>query len=262
MNDSRFASAFGDAASEYERGRPGYPQAAIDAAAQELGLGADSVVIDLAAGTGKLTRDLVDRFERVIAVEPLAAMREKLGLAAPRAEVLDGTAERIPVDAASADAVLAATAFHWFDGRRALDEIARVLRPGGGLGLLWNTTPWERRETPWFALLDDLLERSRANLSTLRRNASGRWRDAFEGEARFAPLAEAIFDNTQRMPVDEFLAGFASRSYVAALDPHDREALLADVAALISEPGAPVEGDRLVVPIWTACYWTRLTDEP
>ena len=262
MNDARFAAAFDDAAAEYERGRPGYPPAAIDAIADELGLGARSVVIDLAAGTGKLTRGLVGRFDRVIAVEPLARMRDQLAGAVPGAEAVDGTAEQMPLDSDCADAVLVAQAFHWFDGGPALDEIARVLRPGCGLGLLWNTTPWEWRETPWFALLDDVLERSRADLSTLRRNASGRWREAFEDQSRFAPLTERTFDNTHRMPVAAFLDGFASRSYVAALDPNERAAVLAEVAALIERSEAPVEEGLVVVPMKTACYWTRLTGAP
>jgi ubiquinone/menaquinone biosynthesis C-methylase UbiE len=259
LNDDRFATAFDDAAEEYERGRPGYPAEAIEALAREFDLGGDSVVVDLAAGTGKLTRDLVGRFGPVVAVEPLAEMRAQLARRVSEAEVLDGAAERIPLADASADAVLVAQAFHWFDGRRALDEIARILRPGGGLGLLWNTTPWETRETPWFALLDDLLEQRRVDLATLRRHASGRWREAFDGERRFDPLVERVFDNRWRMTPDEFLDGFASRSYVAVLDPEDRAALLSAVRELLGRDDAPIEGGEVVVPMHTATYLTRLT---
>ena len=262
MNDDRFATAFGGAAQEYERGRPAYPVKAIDALSLEFELGPDSVVVDLAAGTGKLTRDLVGRFARVIAIEPLAEMRDQLKRRVPEAESLDGTAEDIPVADARAHAVLVAQAFHWFDGRRALDEIARVLKPGGGLGLMWNTTPWENRETPWFALLDDLLERRRVNLATLRRNASGLWRHAFDGERRFRQLAEATFDNPQRMTAEEFVDGFASRSYIAVLDPEERAALLGEVGALLERADAPVDDGQVIVPMRTACYWTRLTVSP
>jgi ubiquinone/menaquinone biosynthesis C-methylase UbiE len=262
LNDARFAESFGEAADEYERGRPGYPAAAIDALVGAFDLGPESVVVDMAAGTGKLTRDLVGRFGRVIGIETLAEMRDQLAHSAPGAEAIEGTAEAIPLADATVDAVVVAQAFHWFDGRRALSEIARVLRPRGGLGLLWNTTPWERRETPWFALLDDLLERRRVDLATLRRHASGRWRKAFDGERRFEPLSEAIFENTQRMTSAEFLDGFASRSYIAVLDPGDRARLLADAAALLRRPDAPVEDDRVIVPMQTACYWTRLTVAP
>jgi ubiquinone/menaquinone biosynthesis C-methylase UbiE len=255
----RFASAFDSAAEEYERGRPGYPAAAIDALSHELTLGPASVVVDLAAGTGKLTRDLVGRFRRVIAIEPLAEMRAQLERRVPNAEALAGAAERIPLESASVNAVFVAQAFHWFDGRPALDEIARVLRPGGGLALLWNTTPWEIRETPWFALLDDLLERRRADLSALRRNASGLWRRAFEDEPRFEPLAEATFGNPRRMSIDEFVDGFASRSYVAALEPERRKAVLDGVRELLSREDAPVDGGEVAVPMRTLVCWTRLS---
>ena len=259
MSDPRFRTSFGDAAQEYERGRPGYPAEAIEWLARALDLGPSSVVIDLAAGTGKLTRELVGRFKRVLAVEPLAEMREQLSQQVAGAEALEGSAEEMPVESASADAVLVAQAFHWFDGRRALDEIARVLTPGGGLGLLWNTTPWERRETPWFALVDDVLERSRADLSTLHRHASGRWRRAFDGQRRFASLDELNFDNTRRMTAAEFLDGLASRSYVATLAADDRAAVIAEVAALLDRADAPVEDELVIVPMRTATYATRLT---
>ena len=258
VSDEQFATAFDDAAQEYERGRPGYPSAAIDSLTRELDLNQQSVVVDLAAGTGKLTRDLTRRFDEVIAIEPLAGMREQLARAVPAARALEGSAERIPLADASADAVLVAQAFHWFVGRRALDEIARVLRPGGGLALLWNTTPWERREGAWFSRLDDLVERSRADLSTMRRHRSGKWREAFDGERRFEPLRVATFDNPQWPSPDEFLANLASRSYIARLDPAGRQQLLGEVSDLLAQPGAPVEADRVVVPMKTDVHWASM----
>ena len=262
MSEARFAAAFGDAAEAYERGRPGYPAEAIDALARELALGPAVTVIDLAAGTGKLTRELVARFGRVVAIEPLAEMREQLAQAVPDAEALDGSAERMPVADASAAAVFVAQAFHWFAGRAALEEIARALRPGGGLALIWNTTPWERRETPWFALVDDVLQRSRADLSTLHRHASGRWRDAFDDQELFAPLSEASFDNSHTVSKDELIAALASRSYIAVLEPEDQTEILDAVAALCERDDAPLDNGRLVVPMRTECSWTRLTEAP
>jgi ubiquinone/menaquinone biosynthesis C-methylase UbiE len=257
VSDAQFATAFDDAAQEYERGRPGYPSEAIDALIRELHLGRRSIVVDLAAGTGKLTRDLTQRFNEVVAIEPLAAMKQQLARAVPAARALRGTAERMPLPEASADAIFVAQAFHWFDGRRALDEMARVLRPGGGLALLWNTTPWERREGDWFRRLDDLLEHSRADLSVMRRHGSGRWREAFDGQPRFAPLAKATFDNAQRMSREDFLANLASRSYVARLEPEARRDLLGEISNLLRSPGAPLEAGRVVVPMQTDAYWTR-----
>ena len=259
MADDQFATAFADVAEAYHRGRPGYSPEAVDSLIRELGLKPSSVVIDLAAGTGKLTAGLTRRFTRVIAIEPLAEMRAHIAQTAPAAEILEAAAEHMPVPEGSADAVFVGQAFHWFDGRQALEEIARVLGIGSGLGLLWNTTPWERRETAWFALLDDLVGRSGADLSVMHRHDSGRWREAFDQQRRFTSLSEAVFDNTQRMPRDGFLANLTSRSYVARLDRDSRDQLLGEAEALLRRDDAPVDGTSVLVPMRTHIYWTRLT---
>ena len=261
MAPEGFATAFAKAAGEYERGRPTYPAAALDRLADELGLDSGSTVVDLAAGTGKLTRDLIPRFGRVVAVEPLAEMRAELVRRLPGVEALGGTAEELPLGAASADAVLVAQAFHWFDGPRALGEIARALRPGGGLGLLWNSSPWETREGPWFAALDDLLEESRVDLSTMRRHGTGRWIEAFAGEERFEPLASATFENPQRLRREDFIAALASRSYIAALADAHRAEVLAGIEAMLERDDAPLDGDDVVLPLTTEAYWTRLRSQ-
>src|SRR4051794_1947800 len=140
------AASFGLAAREYERGRPGYPEAALDWL-----LPPDARdVVDLGAGTGKLTRQLAGRNLHVVAVEPSDGMRAELARALPDATALPGAAERIPLPDASADAVLVAQAWHWVDAEAAVPEVVRVLRPGGRLGLLWNL----RDETvDWVAAL-------------------------------------------------------------------------------------------------------------
>jgi ubiquinone/menaquinone biosynthesis C-methylase UbiE len=252
------ADAFRSVADDYERGRPDYPAAALDRLSSELGIDSSSVVLDLAAGTGKLTRDLVPRFGRVIAVEPLDEMRELIESGIPSVEALKGTAEKIPVDPESVDAVLVAQAFHWFDGPRALVEIGRALRPAGGLGLLWNSTPWENREGPWFSSLDDVLERSRADLSTMRRHGTAMWRSAFASDRNFVPLRAATFANPQRVSRREFVAALASRSYVAAMEAADRAELLAELERLLERPDAPLDGDAVALPLRTDVYWTRL----
>jgi ubiquinone/menaquinone biosynthesis C-methylase UbiE len=137
------ARSFERAAEEYDRGRPAWPEAVLDAVPVEPG----ATVLDLGAGTGKLTETLARRFDRVVAVEPLAAMRAYLERRVPAAEALDGRAEAIPLPDASVDAVFAGQSFHWFATDAAVGEIARVLRPGGVLALLWNT-PNEERPSP------------------------------------------------------------------------------------------------------------------
>ncbi|MCB9415727.1 MAG: class I SAM-dependent methyltransferase [Mycolicibacterium sp.] len=127
--------SFGSEAAAYERGRPSYPPEAIDWLLPD---GARDV-LDLGAGTGKLTTRLVERGLDVVAVDPIAEMLELLRGALPATPALLGTAEQIPLRDNSVDAVLVAQAWHWFDPKRAIAEVARVLRPGGRLGLVWNT---------------------------------------------------------------------------------------------------------------------------
>ncbi|MCU1502912.1 MAG: methyltransferase, partial [Ilumatobacteraceae bacterium] len=154
MNDPRLARArsFDATAAAYELGRPGYPLAAIDWWAAQGAFPAGGRVLDLAAGTGKLTRALVDRGCEVVAVEPLANMRAQLADVLPAVALLDGTAEAIPLPDASIDSVFVGQAFHWFDQPAALAEIHRVLRPGGGLGLIWNDEDRSQHEE-WVALV-------------------------------------------------------------------------------------------------------------
>ena len=132
---SRRARSFGPVADLYREARPGYPPEAV---AWTLEHAPGNDVLDLAAGTGKLTEVIAATGAHVTAVEPLEEMRRELAVTVPAATRLPGSAERIPLADGSVDAVLVGQAFHWFDQQCALEEMARVLRPGGVVGLIWN----------------------------------------------------------------------------------------------------------------------------
>jgi ubiquinone/menaquinone biosynthesis C-methylase UbiE len=241
---SEFARSFDRAAEEYERGRPGYAEAALDA----LGLPADSVVLDLAAGTGKLTRQLVPRFARLIAVEPLDGMRAQLERVVPGAEALVGTAESIPLDDDSVDVVFVAEAFHWFGTSAALDEIARVLRPGGTLAVLFNERDGEL-DPPLTQAFRDTLDELALKKPPEVTVSSGLWKAPFPGP--FEPLEEERFPHTVERDREGLLASIASWSVVAGLPDDERAVLLGRLAELVPE-------GRYVSSLRTELYRTRL----
>jgi SAM-dependent methyltransferase len=206
----------------YERGRPGYPQAAVDAIVRELGLRPGRTVLDLAAGTGKLTRLLIPTGANVIAVEPMREMRERLtGVVA-----LAGTAERIPLADGYVDAVTVAQAFHWFDADRALREIHRVLRPGGGLALIWNARD-ERQ--PLQAALSAILDRYEGE--TPRRQQRD-WKVLLAGSGLFERTQRLLFEHAQ--PVDEqtVVDRVLSVSFMGSLSPDEQAAVEREVREL------------------------------
>jgi SAM-dependent methyltransferase len=214
------ATGFARSVEAYERGRPDYPPEAIAYLQRELELRAGRTVVDLAAGSGKLTRQLVALGCEVIAVEPVDEMRAAIGAGI---RTLKGTAEAIPLPDASADAVTVAQAFHWFDGPKALAEIARVLRPGGALALVWNRRPVE--SSPLHAAISEIINPYRDDAPA---HATGAWRDAFaSGE-----LTEWTHAWSQRMDADALADRVGSTSFVAALDDAERERVLARVRAL------------------------------
>ena len=215
------AQGFARSVDAYERGRPGYPDAAIRHLLAQLPPRA--MVLDLAAGTGKLTRPLLEAGVSVIAVEPVAEMRAALPATA---HALDGTAEAIPLGPSSVDAVTVGQAFHWFDADAALGEIARVLHPGGSLALLWNRRV---EDDPVNRAIDALLAPHRGEVPTHRGDS---WRAAFDGRTEFGPLAERVFENVQELDADGLEARVGSISFIAALESAERGRVLARARAL------------------------------
>jgi len=166
VSDDRYRFSFETVAELYERSRPPYADDAVAWAAERLGIGPSRRVLDLAAGTGKLTRQLLALGAEVVAAEPGAEMRGVLRRVLPEVEALAGTAEAIPLADASVDAIAVGQAFHWFDAEPALAEMRRVLRPGGGFALLWNR--WDEND-PLLGPVDRLLQAVRPVAAELPR---------------------------------------------------------------------------------------------
>ena len=225
--DPLAAAGFGSSADVYERARPSYPEEAIRWIADCAGLGYGSVVADVGAGTGKLTRLLVSTHATVIAVEPIEAMREVLLEQVPGCVVLGGVAEELPLEDVSIDAVTVAQAFHWFDPVKAIPELHRVLRPGGQLVLIWNSRD----------MTDPLQRALEALLAPLRDSApyqlGGAWRVPLEESRLFQPPQEAQFRIEQQLTVEGVCERVASTSFIAAMHQAEREAVLDQVRAMV-----------------------------
>ncbi|MBW3606884.1 MAG: class I SAM-dependent methyltransferase [Actinobacteria bacterium] len=235
---------------DYERARPTYPAAAVQLLVDELAIAPDGRVLDLAAGTGKLTRLLMPTGAKLIAVEPVQAMRRHL-TALEGVEVLDGTAEAIPLADACVDAVVVATAFHWFAGGEALREIARVLKPGGGLGLVWNNPDLD---VDWVAEIWRLVAAKRRGAP---RNRDLSWKQAFTPAQPFDALRHRRFSHRQQLDVDGLIARVRSIAFVASLPPRERDALLRSVREIVCSHPALRGAQRLELPYRTDVYWCR-----
>jgi SAM-dependent methyltransferase len=236
------ASSFGRAADAYRRARPGYPAEAVRWLVPE---GATRV-LDLAAGTGKLTQALLALGVDVVAVEPDDAMRAQLEDAAPGALALPGRADDIPLEDGAVDAVLVAQAWHWFDPTTALPEIARVLRPGGRLAVVWNVRD---HRVPWVDRYTRIIHR-------------GDSLDPLHGaptlDDRFGPLEQATFEWRHRMPAEDLTTLAASRSNVLTMEEPERARLLADVAELARTDPDLAGRDVVEMPYRTTAWRASL----
>jgi SAM-dependent methyltransferase len=246
------ATSFGSVADSYDRVRPGPAVAALD----WLVPAGCEVAVDLAAGTGLFTRALLGRAARVVAVEPDARMREVLARRSPGLDVRDGRGERMPLPDASADAVFVSTAWHWLDQSRAVPEIARVLRPGGRLGVIWTSRD---RDEDWVAELDlvraDSSEGAGGEPRTLadaRAHLDRHHAVLLPPGSAFGPAETASFGFTRTMPVDDVIAWLATSSAFITAPAADREAGLArsrDV--LLSRAGT---GPVVEMPMRSWCW--------
>jgi SAM-dependent methyltransferase len=202
--------------------------------AERLGLGPGSVVVDLAAGTCKLTRVLMGTGARVVAVEPVAAMRAELAGSVPGVELVAGLAEAIPLAAASAEAVTVAQAFHWFRGEAALAEIHRVLRAGGGLAIVFNRRDFDQ---PIHAALERTFTRYRAGAP---RHDDDKWRSALDSTGLFEPLDHAEVEHHQQVDTEGLVDRVLSISFMALLDDAQRSLAEAEVRAIAANLPQPI----------------------
>ncbi|SFW59533.1 class I SAM-dependent methyltransferase [Amycolatopsis australiensis] len=226
------ASSFGSRAAAYARHRPDYPRQAI-----EWGLSGAAAtprrVLDLGAGTGKLTLGLAGLGLDVTAVEPDPEMRAELARAVPSATALAGQAERIPLPDADVDAVFVGQAFHWFDVPAAMTEIARVLRPGGVLVPMWN---YEDESVPWVAEFTRLGRdgaRRPASTDDLRQSA----------HAEFEPFESDRFHHTHRRTAESLLETIATYSMVIVSSPAESAALLTRLREFLASNPETAEGE-------------------
>jgi len=242
--------AFGRTAREYELGRPLWPEELLDRVVSDLGLRPDAEVLDLGAGTGKLTRSLVRRFARVLAVEPDAAMLGVLEEVVPGAEARRGSAEEIPLAEGEVDAVFSAEAFHWFASDRSVAEIGRVVRPRGALVILWNIgLEYDHMGDEAEAVIQEMFERG--GEPGIGRVLSGEWRRPLES-GRFEELREAEVERDVVSSRDEWIANMLSVSSIAHQPETDRDEFARRIRELVP---ADLEVRRR---FRTVAYWTRL----
>ncbi len=256
MTESRFRThpavrGFDRGADAYERGRPGYPASAARYLARVLRLGPRRTIVELGSGTGKFTRAILPLRSAVVAVEPTPGMRRVFARELPQVLLLPGTAEGIPLPDGIADAVVVAQAFQWFRHREAMREIARVLRPGGGLALVWNVRD---ESSDWSRRVSRIIYRyGRAHLSRERI-----WKAAIRARSSpFAALRRRTFPHVQRLTPAEVVDRFLSVSVVAVLPEAERRRVAAEIRELLRANPA-TRGRRLVeLPYVTEVYTTH-----
>lgn len=243
--------AFGEVAESYDRVRPGPAPGALSF----LIPNGCSLAVDLAAGTGLFTRALAERVPEVVAVEPDPRMRGILAARSPGITVIEGRGEEMPLPDSSVDAVFVSTAWHWLDAAAAVPEIARVLRDGGRLGVLWTSRD---RAEDWVAELDVLRLHGVSGageprtVAGVREHMSHHHTVALPAGAPFANVATGSFGFTRTMRVDDVIDWLATNSALIAASPADREAGLARCRAALSERAD--ERGRVEMPLRSWCY--------
>lgn len=231
-------SAFEVAADEYEAARPEIPEPALQFLTEQLRLHAGSRILDVGAGTGKITRALARTYQNIVALEPAQAMREKIHMFSPDIRVIDGVAEAIPLEDGSVHAVVAGNSFHWFANTPALEEIARVLKPQGRIGLIWTVRD---ESVGWVAELMHIMDRHRGYTAGYR---EGKWTGVLTQSERFRRVGQQSFHFLQRTSRKTITDRVASMSFIQKLSAGTRQNVLEEISTRLDtgiECGADVE---------------------
>jgi SAM-dependent methyltransferase len=206
-------------------------------------------VADVGAGTGKLTRQLTGSGADIVAVEPVAEMRAQFARVLPEMPILEGRAEALPLPDASLDAIVAGQAWHWFDADAALQEAARVLVSGGGLGLIWNDYDMS---VLWVRELAQIRDRFAPP------DRSSGWKEVFANHPNWTPLEDRAFSHEHQTTRDAVVDRVLSTSVIAALSPEEREAVRREVLDVLGRHEETRGRGELLVPYRTEVYWTFL----
>lgn len=241
MSSNAFQS-YAEKVDAFVAGRPGYPAALL------AELPTAEFAIDLGAGTGIFTEFLALKAKRVLALEPVAAMAQRIPVdRVPNVEVAIGGAEAIPADSVSADLVTAATAFHWFQYKKATAEIVRVLKPGGALALTWNVRD---NRVPWVAKFDAVMDSYRGHSP---RPSTGKWRRIFD-DARFRHVLSKHYGYMQPMPTSGIVDRALSTSFIAALPPTEQANVRQQIQSIIANEPTLAGKPQVAFPYVTELY--------
>jgi SAM-dependent methyltransferase len=247
------ARGFGDAAEAYEQARPSYAPDAVAWLVEHLGIGPDTKVCDLAAGTGKLTRLLVPAGATLLAVEPVDGMRTVLHRELPTVPVAAAVAEALPFADGALDAVTVAQAFHWFDPAASLIELHRALRPGGRLGLVWNA--WDDA-TSWIHRIHLVVAEAGATDNWKRGHWTRDWVvEAIDAHGGYSPVTRAQFTNGQPLSRDGVVERVATTSHIASASSESRERTLAAVRTILDTDPATRDLDTLDFRYSVDAFW-------